>query len=717
MSHMSLRPLFTSALALLTPALAMAQGQPPASPAPPQITLPTVTVTAQKEPADAQTLPMSVTATPVDALWNGGLTAVDDFSIYSPNTFYTDFTARKLSNARVRGIGSSPANPAVTTFFDGVPQLNTNSANLELLEVEQVEFVRGPQSGLFGRNTLGGIVNVNSVRPSVTKWTGSAMLPFANHGGVDLRATASGPITDTLAVGFAIGHAQRDGFTTNDVSGEDVDKRNATFGKAQVLFTPGHDWEARFIYTGERARDGDYALNDLGTDQVPGIRQNPFHTSRDFEGHTDRDINAATILARRAGQKWSFTSTTGFVRWKTFDETDLDYSPLPLLTRSNDEKDFQFTQELRLASGPDGAVKVGDKATLKWQAGLFLFTQNYDQEAINTYAAGVISPFIPVPVHQYNPQAELDDTGVGVYGNGTFTADRLDFTVGARFDHEDRKATLATYFVEPFFQQLPATDADKGYSNVSPQFSVAYRVRPESMAYFAVTNGYKAGGFNPASPSGSEAYGEEHTWNYEGGFKTAFAGRRAIVNVSVFSIDWQDLQLNVPNAQVPGQFYISNVGSARSSGFEAELHGRAREGVDLFGSFGYTHARFGDGTSASGVSVGGNEIPNTPDYTLVLGTEISRPLGRLRAYGRAEAVFYGAFQYDEANTMGQDAYSLANFRAGTRGKYAFAEFWMRNAFNTSYIPVAFPYPGLTASGFVGEPGRPRTLGFTAGVSF
>jgi iron complex outermembrane receptor protein len=101
----------------------------------------------------------------------------------------------------------------------------------------------------------------------------------------------------------------------------------------------------------------------------------------------------------------------------------------------------------------------------------------------------------------------------------------------------------------------------------------------------------------------------------------------------------------------------------------------------------------------------------------VLGTELSHPVRAIRVYGRAEAVFYGAFKYDEANTAGQDAYSLANFRAGARGKLVFAEFWMRNAFDTKYIPIAFPYPGLTASGFVGESGRPRTFGLTAGVSF
>ena len=120
-------------------------------------------------------------------------------------------------------------------------------------------------------------------------------------------------------------------------------------------------------------------------------------------------------------------------------------------------------------------------------------------------------------------------------------------------------------------------------------------MRPDAIAYVSVSGGYKAGGFNPASPAGSEAYGEEHTWNVEGGLKSAWAGRRVATNLAVFSIDWQDLQLNLPNHSVPGQFHISHVGSARSSGVEIEVRGRARDGVDLFGAFGYTHARFGAG--------------------------------------------------------------------------------------------------------------------------
>src|SRR6516162_4412232 len=104
-----------------SPAAAQAT-QPPA-----QVTLPPVTVTAQKEPADAQSLPVSLTAVPLESLWNGGMTTIGEASMYAPNTFFTDFSARKLSEPRFRGIGSSPANPAITTYIDGVPQLNTNS--------------------------------------------------------------------------------------------------------------------------------------------------------------------------------------------------------------------------------------------------------------------------------------------------------------------------------------------------------------------------------------------------------------------------------------------------------------------------------------------------------------------------------------------------------------------------------------------------------------
>ena len=673
------------------------------------ITLPTVNVTAQKEPADVQKLPVSVTVVPIDWLQIGS--TVSDAGIYSPNTFFSEFSARKLTNPRFRGIGASPANPSITTFVDGVPMLNANASNIELIDVQQVEFVRGPQSALFGRNTLGGLINVASARPSLTRWSGQVAVPLGNFDTREIRGNVSGPLSSTLAVGVSVAHAQREGFTVNDLTGNDLDYREATSGKAQVLWTPAANWETRLIVSGERARDGDYALSDLA-----GLRQEPHRTARDFEGNTDRDILSTTLLARHEGSKFAFSSTTGIVRWETLDSTDLDYTPLPLVGRNNAEEAMQFSQELRLASKPSASLTLADNVSLGWQAGAFLFTQGYEQLAVNSYSPFVLSQFINFPVQQTTPDAELDDFGVSLYGQGTFTVnERFDFTAGARFDREQREALLLTSY-SPQIAPDALVDAEETFTNVSPQFSAAFRLRPDSTLYASAGRGFKAGGFNPASPSGSEAFGEEFAWHGEAGVKSTALNGRVRFGAALFMIDWEDLQLNLPNQLSPGQFYIANVGSASSRGFELEMNARALPGLDLFGSFGYTHARFGDNTSSNGLDVSDNVIPNTPDYTATLAAHMSRGLNSaLDVYGHGEVVFYGAFKYDDANLAEQEAYSLANFRAGVESRYFFAEGWIRNAFDTNYIPVAFAFP--SQSGFLGESGRPRTFGITAGVRF
>ena len=710
---MTARSALTGGFLALIPVTVHAQGPPAGQVGPFQ--LPPVTVTAQKEPADAQTLPISVTAVSSEGLADAGVGRVRDAAVYSPNTYFSDFTARKLSNPRFRGIGSSPANPSITTYFDGVPQLNSNTSSIDLLDVEQVEFVRGPQSALFGRNTLAGVINVTSMRPSLTEWTSSLSAPLSNFDSRNVRGSVSGPlVAGRVGISGSIGYGRRAGFTFNRVTGRDVDSREALTGKGQVLWTPSSQWETRLIVTGEHARDGDFALSDLG-----GLRDNPFEVSRDFEGHTDRDLVATTLLTRRAGSRITLSTTTGFVRWKTQDETDLDYTALPLLRRDNTEKSVQLTQEVRVASAPDAPLQLSDRVPLKWQAGVFAFTQNYEQDAVNTFSPFVLSPFLGFEISQHTPQSELDDVGVGFYGQATATFDdRVDVAVGARVDHENKKASLNTFF-SPAIAPGRLVTPEESFSNVSPQGSVAVRLQPGRMVYVAAGRGFKAGGFNAASPAGSDAYGEEHTWNLEGGVKTAWAGGGVTANAAVFRIAWDDLQLNLPDPAVPAQFYIANVGGAVSKGAEFELRARVQPGVDVFSAVGYTDARFNDGSISSGVNVAGNEIPNTPDYTATFGVHVSRALrADETVFVRAEVTRYGAFNYDDLNTAGQRAYSLASVRAGLSRGSVFAEVWVRNMFDTRYIPVALPFdPQLAPSGFLGESGAPRTFGISGGVAF
>jgi iron complex outermembrane receptor protein len=321
-------------------------------------------------------------------------------------------------------------------------------------------------------------------------------------------------------------------------------------------------------------------------------------------------------------------------------------------------------------------------------------------------------------VDQHSPQAALDDAGIGVYGQGTLTfGEAVDVTLGARFDSERKTAALDTFYAPPIAPPV-AVDAERTFSDASPQAALAYRFKPGRMAYVSFAQGFKAGGFNPASPPGSEAYGEEHAWNLEGGLKTSWAGDRVSFTAAVFRIGWDDMQLNTPNPLVPAQFYIANVGAAHSSGVEVELNARPRAFLTVFASAALVRGRFEDGSLSGGADVSGHELPNTPDYTFSLGGQYSRKLGTTaECYGRADVVFSGAYHYDESNREGQSAYSLANLRAGVRGRRLSAEAWVRNAFDTRYIPVAFAHEGLAPSGYVGETGNPPTYGLTLGVGF
>jgi iron complex outermembrane receptor protein len=674
--------------------------------------LPPVTVNVYKEPDDAQDLPVSVTAVSGSTLRDDFARKISDAAIYSPNLFISEFTARKLSNARFRGIGSGPNNPGVTTYIDGVPQLNTNSSSLEFIDIDQVEFVRGTQSTLFGRNTLGGLINVTSARPKTDNWGGTFSAPFGNYSEWDTRASVSGPLTSNLALRLSAGRGKRDGFTINDTTGNDLDHRATTYGKAQLWWTSASSWAGGLIVAGERANDGDYALNDLAA-----LRSNPFHSSRSFEGYTKRDVLSTTGQIHYAGPQIDFSSTTGLTGWKTRDLTDLDYTATPLISRTNVERDTQFTQEVRIASAPGKGAQLGN-VKLKWQTGVFVFDQNYDQDAINNYSPFLLSPFITFPVSQHTPMAALDDKGIGFYGQTTATLrDKLDLTGGVRFDYEKKEAVLNTFY-SPAIAPPNTVNANKGFSNVSPNFAAAYRTGTGQTFYGSVGRGYKAGGFNAASPTGSEIYAEELAWHYEGGVKSLLANGRVSVTAAAFFIDWDHMQLNVPNPGVPGQFYVRNVGAADSKGMELGVNVRPVRNVDLFASYGLTHARFDANTTSGGVNVSGKKIPSAPDNTVTVGASFTRPLtAKLLVYGRGEVWINGGFEYDDANTQRQASYSLTNFSGGVRHGHFFIEGFLKNAFDTRYIPIAFAYTGLAPSGFVGEMGAPRRFGVNLGVTF
>ncbi len=668
-------------------------------------------------------LPISASVTTRKTLQDAGMYTVKDAAMYAPNTTFTEFSARAISTPRMRGIGGSPTNPGVTTYMDGVPQTNGNSSSIMLLDVEQIDFVRGPIGALFGRNTAGGLVNITSRRPTMKGWEGEAQTMIGNYNLQDYRARVSGAlIEDVLGFSFMGGYNQRDGYTKNTVNGQPIDNRGSWFGKTQFLWTPDKQLEVRLIIAGESARDGDYALNDVGQ-----LRANPRRSARDFAGFTKRDVLMPTLQVTWHGDSFDFTSTTGLVWWKTQDTTDLDYSTFnfvpggTFLLRNNRQQQTTWSQEFRFSNPKGVPVTISDSAFLTWQAGTFFFDQTFQQTTFQNQDNVFFPVFIPA--NTTNTAAHLHDQGIGTYAQATLTAwKKLDVTAGLRWDLEHKQADLSASrgpVAPPFLPSLDASSrTSRSFSQVTPQTSVAYRFTPGLMGYFGFAGGYKAGGFNTASVTGRTNYDQERTWNYEVGLKGRALQDKLGFQLALFYTDWRNLQLNTPNGASLATYDIVNAGNAASKGIELSLNYQATSSWTLFGSAGLQTARFLSGSMDNGANIGGNKVPYTPNYTAAVGTQYNWELTHgWTLYARADVQFLGGFVYDSTNQAGQNAYTLANFRLGVRRATWYSEFFVNNAFNTRYIPTAIPFPGLAASGYVGESGAPLTCGVRAGIKF
>jgi iron complex outermembrane receptor protein len=681
--------------------------------------LPEVIVTGQKLPAPVESLPVSDSVVTRATLTNADIQSPRDASIYAPNTFLSEFSARAQSVPYFRGIGGGLGyNPGVTTFIDGVPQLNFYSANIELLDVDQVEFLRGPQGDLFGRNTAAGLINITSVTP-VDFWTSKAVGSYGNYDYGDFRGSISGPIIENkLDMSLAGGYSSRDGYTT-DQHGKGIDGRLAEFGKGQLLYKVSERFELRLISWGENDRDGDYALGELND-----ITADPHVAPREGgtdQGYNKRDIAAGVVQANYHGEAVDLTSISGASWWRNDALTDWDYTGsyahslgpdgIVPFYEDNIEQQRQFTQEFRAASSKEKPIQLADALELSWQSGLFLFSQSYHQLDSNFNNSLVAHT------------GALDDLGTGVYGQVKLTAwEHLDFTAGVRYDYENKTAKIGTVPFAPNTNSPVYVSPSANFGEVSPAFGLDWHFTSNQMVYARVAEGYKAGGFNSEGPA---EYGTEHTWNYELGEKAIWLDGKLETTAALFYIDWHNIQESTfstsPNN--PYGYYIINTGGADSKGVELETKYRPLPDWDLFGSVGYTDARFQSDATYFGASIAGNRLPNAPEFTGNMGTEMSwSPCRAVTLYGRAELTVYGDFVYDPSNLAGQSTYSIANFRAGARGKNWFAEGWVDNAFNTSYVPIAFNlydgYPGINGrTGYVGESGAPLTFGFRAGIYF
>jgi iron complex outermembrane receptor protein len=675
-------------------------------------TLAPVRVTAERRDQAAQDVPASVTTIDKVGIQDAHIEGVKDASFYVPNLFISQFSPPRVSNPFIRGIGSGQNSPGVSTYIDGVPQLSYSTSNIAFVDIERLEFLRGPQSTLYGRNALGGVINIYSQQPG-NKWEGDIDMTTGSYSTGDFRGGVRGPIVeDKIYVAIAGGSYSRDGFTKNLFTENNLDNRNDLFGRFELRFTPDDHWDIRITANGEQNHDGDFPIADLDF-----LKQHPYRVNHDYTGEAHREINQLAVNAIYHGQDIEFSSVTAVQHWREKENTDLDETNFNGARRFNNEKQTNYIEEFRILSPTGRPIVINDDVKFAWVAGTLFFVTNDHQLINNQLESTTETGGLPVPLDNFQ-EAKINTYGIGVYGQGTLTFwDKLDITGGARIDYEYNSATLGN-FSNSMFVPSSFTDATRNDTQFSPQFSADYHVTKEIMPYASITRGFRASGFNPIAPSPSQiAFHPEQSWAYEVGVKTTLLDNRLLLNADYFYIDWKNLQLNVPIPGAQSEFFIDNAGRAHSTGFESEGMARVTKYLDIFAGVGFTSARFDHYTQTNGVSAHGNRLPNAPDTTWNVGAQVHTDIGNgLRLYARGEVVGIGPMAYDSTNAVEQPAYAITNFRVGVSAEHWRLEGFINNAFNVHYFPVAFPFPG-TASGYVGQEGDPMTLGVTLGLKF
>lgn len=701
----------------------------------PATTLPALLISAEKRPALAHESSVSVTALSRDEVGADRSNQINELSRYVPNLNVIEFTARAISNPKARGIGGSPTNPAITTVLDGVPLLNGDLTNLELFDVQQIEVVRGPIGALYGRNTPGGVINVLSRMPDLG--TGLRLNgQRADDQQAMWRLSTSTTVAESLGVSLAGGQHRRDGYTLNGITGQDLDHRDASFGRLQLAWVPNWRWAMRWLMAGERARDGDFGLYDLES-----LRQRPLYVEHDFTGFTRRDVDFHAVHLSYHADAYSLRSITGYVPYRAHEQTDLDLSAADRLTRDNRRSGRQLTQELIWSTLDERPWEWGS-LQVHGLIGLFGFRQQTRQDAINRIRPAFILEFaglflpdgagldtLPGDLRaqlggaRYRNQVALDDEGFGIFGQSQLRWRDWELALGLRWDREHKRGDLsrAFYYVDAGEARLYEFDisrvhADRRFRDWSPRASLSWQWDSERRVYASWARGYRAGGFNVTPAEGQESFDEDFSSQWELGLKGLWWDRRLAVNLAWFRIDLDELQFNLPAPRSfygnLGDFYIDNVGSARNRGWDLELRAELpwRTSLKLAGS--WLDARFGAGSQSQGQDISGNRVPLSARRSLSAGLSWDYPFGRWTLAVRPEYQLLGDYYYDETNRARQPRYELLHLAVVARTDDLSLSIWGSNLKDRSAVPLAIPFDGIAPSDYAGESAPPRVLGIS-----
>jgi iron complex outermembrane receptor protein len=677
-----------------------------------------VVVTAQKEETNLQSTPLAVSALGTRQLREYRVWDFKDLTALAPNLFVIEHANSTGGNfLNIRGVMGFANEQAVATYVDGVYQFDYYSAPSQLLNVERIEVLRGPQGTLYGRNALGGVVNIVTRQPTNTP-SGYAEISVGNYGQQRYAASIQAPLVkDKLFLSLGGQHGHRQGVFMNLVTGKDFDEQTSW------LFTG----TLRYVAT-DRLSFALSAYNEYNRDAgaypwVPTrqqIEQQPRQVYSNYP-NTERRRNLNTSLKatyRLPGV--TLTSVTAFQRFVIDgpDLLDLDYTALDLINFTNYNRQQNFTQELRAASAPSR------ESRLSWTVGTFAFRQG-TPDTHNSFNLRTDSLQLPENEQHIITSGTALNRGIAGFGQVTYQlTDKLSVTGGLRYDYEKRELVTGSSFAVgsgPATVTQADTTLEATFRAWSPKAILSYQARENVLAYASYARGFRAGGLNTSAPTRAEIpYAPETSDNYELGLKTTLPSQRARVNVALFYLQQRNQQIVTSTNGVTSA--ILNIGTMNNFGAELEAAAVPVQGLELTWNAAYNHARYAElplfnYTANRTESYAGSQPINTPVVSSMLAAQYTYALGQSKqqpaVFVRGEWRYLGRYYFDYYNQDSQSAYGLLNARAGVSVRHLDLAFWVRNLFDRKYIS----YGSLSAQSPTYLQSLPRFLGTTLTAKF
>ncbi len=673
----------------------------------PQTVLDEVVVTAQKRSEDILDVPLSVSAIGADTLREKSIGSLDDVANFTPNTKIT--SRQGSASIKMRGLGSGNNKgfeQAVGFQIDGVYYGRIEYLDNALLDLEQIEILRGPQGTLMGKNNIAGAVSVTTANPQYD-WGTDLSVAFGSRNKRAYTAMVTGPILeDTLAFRIAAKRESADGFVENAVSGTDQLNTDKTTVRGKLSFDGIDNLSAVASVEYSKARYDlwGYDIHIASQSNLAAYRL--FEPSFKADGddrinYSDQDgpgdqtmLNTSLKVDYDIGE-YTLTSVTGWSSIKYNTLVDVDFGPAPLLAANINDEWKQWSQELRITS---------PLRTIDYVAGLYFFGSEY----LNTQQLGLLRDVAPgsllatlLPDILAPVGSLLDGLGGSITADETsdwsiqnsFSAavfgqlrwhitDALTLMGGLRYSYETKSTHKIRTFLNGGLVFRAALGMDdfnverrRVEHDVSPKVSVSYALAESMTTYATFAQAFKGGGYNAtAATVATLEFEPEKADTFEAGFKGRFMGGAIRLNFAAFYTMFDNLQVSIFNGT---NFTVTNAASAVTKGFEFDGMAVLAPGLLVNMSLGYTHARydsFPDGPCTvedePPCDLSGRELDRAPEWNGTLGVGYALPLGNwpiemvVGADINYQGGHYIATDLDEAEF--QEGYFLYNARFGFR---------------------------------------------------